>query len=192
MNNLGIIASQISGHLWAPSGAYDSIASVTLSAATSTISFTGIPQTYTHLQLRLFGRSSVATTGTDAVYVQANGDSTSGNYKQHYVYAYGASTPSAGTSTSTSAGAPVMFICANNNTASVFGVSILDILDYTNTNKYKTFRNLSGTDSNTTTGGEIWYTDGLWMSSNALTSLTFSVGASNFQTYSSFALYGIR
>jgi hypothetical protein len=50
---LGIISSQISGHLFAPSGAYDSIATVSGTGSSGTISFTSIPSTYTHLQIRL-------------------------------------------------------------------------------------------------------------------------------------------
>ena len=189
---LGIYASQISGHLWAPSGAYDAIASTTLSANTSSIVFSGIPQTYTHLQIRLFGRSSVATTGSDPVYVKVNSDATSGNYKQHYIYSYGTGTPSAGSWASSSAGVPVMGATANSNTASAFSASVCDILDYTNVNKNKTFRNLYGAESNTTTGGEIMFMSGVWLSTSSITDLTLATASSNFLTYTSAALYGIR
>jgi hypothetical protein len=50
---LGIYASQISGHLFAPSGAYDSIATVTWYWLSGIILLlASIPATYTHLQLR--------------------------------------------------------------------------------------------------------------------------------------------
>ena len=51
---LGIYASQISGHLFAPSGAYDSIATVTPYTTTTTVEFNSRPSTYTHLQVRAF------------------------------------------------------------------------------------------------------------------------------------------
>ena len=41
---LGIMASQISGHLWQPEGAYDSLATVTVGATSvATIEIAGIP-----------------------------------------------------------------------------------------------------------------------------------------------------
>ena len=74
----GIWASQISGHLWAPSGAYDAIASTTLSASAASITFSGIPSTYTHLQVRLQTSASAAAN----YYYQVNGD-TGSNYYWH-------------------------------------------------------------------------------------------------------------
>ena len=49
---LGLLASAISGNLFAPSGAYDSIATASGTGSSATISFTSIPSTYTHLQIR--------------------------------------------------------------------------------------------------------------------------------------------
>jgi hypothetical protein len=47
MPNLGVIASSLSGHLVppydGPYGAYDALATVTLSASTASITFAGIP-----------------------------------------------------------------------------------------------------------------------------------------------------
>jgi hypothetical protein len=77
---LGIMASQISGHLWAPEGAYDSLATVTLSANTSSITFAGIPAGYKHLQLRATWANS---TGADT-WMRINGD-TGSNYAAHYL-----------------------------------------------------------------------------------------------------------
>jgi hypothetical protein len=67
---LGIMASQISGHLWAPEGAYDSLATVTLSASTASIEFAGIPATYKHLQVRVIARS--AGTSLAGLYMSIN------------------------------------------------------------------------------------------------------------------------
>ncbi|NCU72421.1 MAG: hypothetical protein EBY66_05360 [Candidatus Fonsibacter lacus] len=74
--------------------------------------------------------------------------------------------------------------------ASVFGTTVVDILDYANTNKYKTFRSLMGIDNNGS--GSIRLRSGLWMSTSAITAIKMTPSTSgSFQQYSSFALYGI-
>lgn len=76
-------------------------------------------------------------------------------------------------------------------TASVFGVGVMDILDYTNTNKYTTTRILGGADINGT--GRTVLGSGLWMNTAAVSTLTIITdNASTFSQYSSFALYGIK
>ena len=70
--------------------AFDSLGSVYLTASTGTITFSSIPQTYTHIQLRVFSRDARAETN-DALYVQVNGDSTSGRYVSHGMSGYSAS-----------------------------------------------------------------------------------------------------
>jgi hypothetical protein len=69
---------------------------------------------------------------------------------------------------------------------------IFDILDYTNTNKYKTVRMLGGVDFNGS--GEVDFMSGLWLNTSAITRIDFlpSYQSTQFQQYSSFALYGIR
>lgn len=96
---LGIIASQISGHLWAPSGAYDSIATTTVgSGGTATVTFSSIPATYTHLQIRCLMRTDRAVAYT-ATNWRFNSDSSS-NYSYHAITGDGATaTADAGVST---------------------------------------------------------------------------------------------
>ena len=185
---LGIIASQISGHLFAPSGAYDSIATFTSSGSTSSITFSSIPSTYTHLQLRILARSAQAAS-TDSVYFRINGDSTN-NYSRHLLSGNGAS------ATATSYYPEnVIFagtIAAASSTANSFGAYVVDILDYTNTNKNKVTRSLGGYDANGS--GIIDYRSANWNSTTAITSIVlanYTAGA-NFANGSHFALYGIK
>jgi hypothetical protein len=84
---LGIISSQISGHLFAPSGAYDSIATVTGTGRLRLLSFTSIPATYTHLQIRYLAGSSG---GPDSTVLRFNSD-TASNYSRHALWANGSS-----------------------------------------------------------------------------------------------------
>jgi hypothetical protein len=73
---------------------------------------------------------------------------------------------------------------------SYFGVGVASILDYTNTNKYKTSRILCGYDANGS-GFSLLYS-GLWQNTAAITSITMFPNSGNFEQYSSFALYGVR
>ena len=179
---LGIIASQISGHLFAPSGAYDSIATATGTGASGVITFSSIPSTYTHLQIRFIGLTSV-----NPVDVSMKVNSTVVGLRDHYIYGSG-STASAGTDTPGANGvyvSPQGFGGSTNPT-----VGVIDFLDYTNTNKYKTVRSLNGRDQNG--AGYISLVSYLYDTTSAISSITFTTASGNFATTTQFALYGIK
>jgi predicted patatin/cPLA2 family phospholipase len=76
-------------------------------------------------------------------------------------------------------------------TASTFGAGVIDILDYADTNKFKTTRTLNGVSSNASSAIDyIFLVSGLWRSTSAITSITLT--GNNFAQYSHFALYGIK
>jgi len=182
---LGIYASQISGHLFQPSGAYDSIATVTVGTATSSITFSSIPQTYTHLQLRAFIQPA---TGKDLT-MRMNGDTTGANYYTHYINGYGTGVSSSGGGTYY--GGAVGLGYNDAALANVYGAHIIDILDYTNTSKNTTTRTLFGSDYNGS--GQVAFLSGLWINTAAVNSLTFvNLAGGNFTTNSQIALYGIK
>jgi hypothetical protein len=187
---IGNISAGLYGVGVTPStNSYESIATVTVGAAQSTIEFTSIPSTYKHLQIRAISRTTRATAGADDTYIYFNNDTTNSNYYSHQLYGTGSSA-GAGSSADPSNGGIVSQ--GNNGPASVFGVGIVDILDYGSTTKYKTTRSLGGVDSNSTYGF-IELTSVLWKNTDAVTSIKLqSTGAANFMTYSSFALYGIK
>ena len=179
-SSLGFYASQISGHL--STNNFSSIATVTVgSGGASSISFTSIPSTYTHLQIR------ASYTGNDVPLLRLNGD-TSTNYPNHWLRGTGSAASGAA-----SAGAYNLLQLATSWTPSstVPGVFIFDLLDYANTNKYKTVRTLGGCDLNGSGGIELM--SGLWMSTAAVNAISMTIGSSGTTyQYSSFALYGIR
>jgi len=195
-NNVGIYASQISGHLWAPSGAYDALASVTLSATTSTITFAGIPTGYRHLQIRGIARSNSATTYPDPLIIQFNGDTTSGNYYSYHILTGDTTAASAyAGATTTIAGGMVGRIAGGNGGANSFTASIIDILDYSNSNKNKTTRTLSGTEGNSTNlDNDITLFSSLWKSTSTITSILLrpNNNTNSFVQYTQFALYGVK
>jgi len=185
-SNIGIYASQISGHLWAPSGAYDSIATATGTGSNATITFSSIPSTYTHLQVRYINRDTNAGTTDNPLNMQFNGDSNTGNYKTHRLYGNGVSAFADSYSLSI-AGSGV----SNNNTNTFYAAGVIDVLDYANTSKYTTVRSLSGWDGNGS--GYIWMISELWMNTSAINSISFSFySGGNFGTNTQIALYGIK
>lgn len=167
---------------------FDSLSAVLLSSTTAGITFSSIPQTYTHLQVRAFARSAQAGTLEDFL-VRFNGD-TGGNYVGHALTGNGSSAGGTITGTTSTTTLYQALVAGNNLSANIFGAVVMDILDYTNTNKYKTVRTFGGVDDNST-NGFLSLRSGLWMSSSAVTSITIS-GNSSWLAYSQFSLYGIK
>ena len=182
---LGIIASST----LVAAGDFESIATVSVgSGGAANVEFTSIPATYTHLQIRGIMRDARAGTVNDG-WLRFNSD-TGSNYAAHKLNGDGASVTATGAATKTNTEDLFRFP-TDNNTASVFGASIIDILDYANTNKYKTVRALSGYDANGS--GVIRFSSGLWQSTSAITSIIIdSDGSVNWSQYTTFALYGIK
>jgi hypothetical protein len=183
---LGIIASQ--GRV---STSYQSIATYTLGSNQTTITFSSIPATFTHLQLRIFARTN-RVGGVEAnLLIRFNND-TSTNYTYHDLYSDGT------TATASAGGASQTSIIANRLTgadaaASIFGAIVADVLDYTSTNKNKTVRALGGVDRNG--AGGISFSSGLWFKAPEAINridLTTIAGTADFIADSSFALYGIK
>jgi hypothetical protein len=178
---LGIIASQNYPRV---TNSYESIATVTLGSAQSTISFSSIPSTFKHLQIRGIVRDAG---GNGEYKIELNSDTTATNYYGHVLYGDGSGVYASGGNNNTVAPIPYSGL-----TASVFGANVMDILDYSDTNKYKTLRTLNGYDTNTTTGFIGLYSK-LWKNTAAVNAITLRVvGGTNFAQYSSFALYGIK
>jgi len=162
----------------------------------SEINFTNIPNTYTHLQIRMSAKTTFST-GTDGgagLYIQFNNDTTS-SYSWHVLGGYTgiSNSPYAG-SGSTQAQGRIGQICQNTPLTDNYGAVITDILDYVNTSKFKTVRSLSGAENNSSSVyNYLYYHSALWQKTNAISSIKlFSDASNNFKQYSSFALYGIK
>jgi hypothetical protein len=180
---LNTILGSFSSGVAASISSYESIATVTVgSGGSANVEFTSIPADYTHLQVRGIARST--STECD-IKVQLNSD-TGSNYAYHRLYGTGSSVGADGTASQTT-----MFYCGRiNASSSVFGANIIDILDYKNTNKNTTLRTLMGFDANGS--GYASLGSGLWMNTNAVTSIKLIPHAGNFAQYSQFALYGVK
>ena len=186
---LGIWASQISGHLWAPAGAYDALATVTVpSGGVASVTFAGIPTGYKHLQIRYLANFTGTSVGYSQPYCQFNSD-TATNYDNHALYGTGSA---AGASYFAAGGAYAAWI-PDSAYANTFGAGVIDILDYANTNKNKTMRTLGGFNRNFNASANelVGLTSALWRNTAAITSIDIK-GTTTFSQYSQFALYGIK
>ncbi len=164
-------------------GDYESISTVTAGAGGSaTVTFSSIASTYKHLQLRFIA----AGTSTPALYIKINNDS-GANYVRHRLQGNGSA---ASSSSNTGDTQMVVFGSPGLPASSTFGACVIDFLDYSNTNKYKTNRILAGVDTNG--AGNIEFASNLWMNTAAINSLTITASSGNLSQYSSFALYGVK
>lgn len=167
---------------------YESIATTTVGGtAQSTITFSSIPSTFKHLQLRILARSNRA--GTEDIFVVRFNSDSGANYSRHFLLGNGSATSSFG-----QGGETYILADASGGATSgtnVFGACVMDVLDYADTNKFKTLRGLGGIDTNG--GGYLTLISGNWRNTNAITSITItSYYSSSWVQYSHFALYGIK
>ena len=180
---LNVISGLLSGGA-APAAAtsYESIATQSVGAGgASSITFSSIPSTYKHLQIRFIANNA----SQQDIYVRFNSD-TGSNYWRHYLYGNGTTAVAA----ADAAANDKLSLGFTSTSASIFGNGIMDILDYTNTSKNKTTRSLCGYDANGS--GYVVLFSGLWSSTAAINSITAFPTSGNFNQYSQFALYGIK
>ena len=175
---IGIMASAnwTSGN----ASSYESIATLTGNGSSTSLTFSSIPSTYKHLQIRALGRNSSG-------YIRFNSD-TAANYARHYLRGNGTASSALGAASQNE-----MYgfeFTDNTDTANIYGVGLIDILDYASTSKNKTLRALTGADKNGS--GSIYLYSGLWLSTSAITSITIYSPANAPTTDSTFALYGIK
>lgn len=178
LNNL--IAVLDAGAAGGAGGSFESIATATGDGSSASITFSSIPSTYKHLQIRALGRNSSG-------YIRFNSD-TGANYSRHWLRGNGTAASATGGASQTE-----MYgfeFTDNGDTANVYGVGIIDILDYASTSKYKTLRSLTGADKNGS--GNVYLFSGSWLNTNAITSITIYSPSAAPTTSSTFALYGIK
>ena len=157
---------------------YEPIATNTLGSAVSTVTFSSITGTYTDLVLVFQGGSS-----TDAnIRMQVNGD-TASNYSWTQLGGNGTSVASFRNSSDTSWLMNRYAYLQNNLNANF----IFNFNNYSNTTTNKTVINRSNSAANGTDT-----TVGLWRSTAAITSITFSLSGGNYIVGSTFTLYGIK
>ena len=165
------------------SASFESIATVNLtSGSAASITFSNIPSTYTHLQIRAsynFGGNG----GTPRFRLGNGSADTGANYTFQQFQGNGSSV----TAGNTTPGDSVYLGLGYERTDRQ--AFVMDILDYANTNKFKTYRFALGYAGSS---GVISMNYGQWRSLSVLDYITFIVQLNNYSQYSHFALYGIK
>jgi hypothetical protein len=164
--------------------AYEQIATQVLSSGVASVTFSSIPSTYRHLEVRLTHREPSSNNNENAL-IQFNGD-TASNYSSHRLISDGAI---GSYSTLTNY---IRYRVPGNVFTGVWAGGILSILDYAQTTKNKTTKMLGGYCFGNGSS-EIGLYSGSWRNTAAITSITFSsVNGNGIMAGSRFSLYGIK
>lgn len=120
-----------------------------------------------------------------------NSDTTKTNYTLHVLYGDGASVSAGGYASSSAVGMQSVLVAGDSLTSGIFASTVIDILDYTNTNKNKTVRSFGSYDANGS--GYIELASGCWLNTAAVNNFQIvPINGTLFNQYSHFALYGIK
>jgi hypothetical protein len=164
-------------------GAMTAIASVAVGVDTATVTFSSIPSIYDDLRISIYeyGDPQYST----SVSVRYNND-TGNNYSETSLFGESTSIGSFGAIDLQTAGLISMQVSpwASSHT--------IEIYDYKNTSKFKTSLMRSSYEGTANNGGYRMGM-GLWRSTNAITSIQFSISSlRNIDAGSVFALYGVK
>ena len=162
---------------------------VVLTSSASSVTFTGLASYatagYKHLQIRMVTKNT--DTSQSNLGITVNGD-TAANYASHNLYGNGSSVFS---NAASSQDKMLYFRTANStDAASIFGAAILDVLDFSSTNKKSTFKWFWGKPATSAT--EIGLASGLWNNTSAVTSISIFPFSSTFTAATRISLYGSK
>jgi hypothetical protein len=164
------------------------IATNLLASSTASITFSNIPNTYKHLQIRWIGLTDdTGSSGLGNVRCSLffNTDTTATNYYNHFLIGNGSAASAGSENSAKFAGNAV------RNSMIAPGVNIVDILDYASTTKNKTVRTLTGFENNDT-NGNVRFVSGSWTNTSPINSIQLTPESGNLKQYSRFSLYGIK
>lgn len=157
---------------------------VTTSGGVASITFSSIPATYKHLRIHYF-IAQPQSAGTNQVNAIINGDVAS-NYVWQQLYGNGTTAGSNGFTALNFAN----IAQSPGSSLTTPAAGVIDLLDYANTTTNKTFRALSGADTNG--GGQVSIRSSLWLSTAAINSIQLKFDtAVNLPQNSVFNLYGM-
>ena len=182
--------SMLAGNAAFAPGAFDSIASVSGNGSAQVLTISGIPSTYTHLQIRGVVRNNRNNPsfpfGNLSMYFNGSAGSNSDGRVQ------GNTSTASATGNAGITALTIGDTATDAQTANVMTTFIIDILEYTSTTKLKTVRSFIGTDVNGT--GRMQMTEALYTATPAaITSISFeNYNSAAFTTTTNFALYGIK
>lgn len=180
----GVLAASGSGSL----PAFELISTVVVSGSNANVTFSSIPQTYKHLQVRFTMRDGY--NGASGILSSVlNGDFGS-NYSSHFMRGNGSAVSSGANAGTGNLFASNVIMPNINDSSSLFGAGVMDILDYANTTTYKTVKLLAGDIANSS-GNRVGIYSGSWRSTAAINSVML-YGANLMVVGTRVSLYGIK
>lgn len=166
---------------------FEQISTTILGSNTTSVTFSSIPSTYKHLQVRMVVQDT-AGAGLVTNGMRINGDGAA-NYSTHWVRGTGTTSTVTGSDTGSSY---MVYNTSSTGVAGSFTLYIIDLYNYANTSTFKTMRMLMGMGQTSANGTNVGLHVGNWRNTAAVSSLTFlEVGGNAFITGSRFSLYGI-
>jgi len=175
--------------------AFESIATASGTGSSATITFSSIPSTYQHLQIRAITKGAGTSASYGSIRLELNSD-TGSNYSYHYMRGISSSVSATGAASQTGITTSGNFFpdSYSPDFTNIVGSFLLDIHDYASTTKNKTIRYIGGCDYNTVGTSVISIGSGLWINTASITSISITQagGAGNWSTSAQFALYGIK
>lgn len=178
---------------FSPTGSYDALATYTVpSGGVSSITFAGLPASgqYSHLQIRATIRCTTSAQYAQ-VFFQINDAS---SYYRHLILVDGVNNPPGAYGYTGQTYASLGYLAGNTALTNVFGVAVLDILDYANTSKYKTYRALGGADNNSQSSPDTYtyMVSGTYPSLDPINKIVFTPESGNFMQYTNISIYGVK
>ncbi len=158
-----------------PTNTYTPLATITLTGTDSEIVFSSIPATYRDLIVVMTPIGS--GTANDSLYVKFNTSTADFTYVQMY----GSGSGSGGSNS----GSGGRFTNYNNTIGRVYN-AILQVMDYSATDKHKTYLSRFNADD-----AGVGAFAGRWAQTTAVNSLSIYPGAGSFAIGSTFSLYGV-
>lgn len=160
---------------------YDCLATTTLGSAAASITFSSISQNYTDLVIVLAGNSDTGNMVGSIIRVGNGSVDGNGNYSMTELYGDGSSAQSYRESNKTNWN----IILTTSGTSTT--MSILHLMNYSNTTTYKTVLSRGNTPS-----VALRQAVGLWRSTSAINIITIAPSANNWATGTTATLYGIK
>jgi hypothetical protein len=165
------------------------------SGGAASITFSNIPSTYKHLQIRCVVRSTIAGTAQDNIAFRCNSDSAS-NYASHNLWGTGSGSGFSSNFSGLTYGYIPSITPSAGNLSNVFAGVVIDILDYSSSSKNKTWRAFGGSDENANSGASAYLTriqlsSAVWLSTSTLNRIDLT-NSGSFAQHSTFSLYGVK
>ena len=164
---------------------YEPIATTTLGSAAATVTFSSISGSYTDLRVVINGGVSIADANTFVKIGNGTVDSGS-NYSGTFVEGRAGTSANSGRFTSASS----MQLDYYGSMSTTNSTLTVDFMNYANTTTYKNTLVRYGNTTSASYSG-VGALVGLWRSTSAINIMTFSLGSGNFNTGTTFSLYGI-